>query len=324
MKKLILRKTNDGQISIPLKDYSSDEIISSLSNQIYGLFNGLDKNNYEINRIMFNHRLGSAQVDVKLNVRELERKGNDYITIRNANTSVLSMISSDFKEYSHFWRVQENQNILSIRDVVSESDEFLLRVEGYVDKSIINDLIYYRMATDPSDDNGKDRYWIFSIIKDPEVLKGLTENFLIEQVNTQIAVLIRRCFSTSLPHQLKIVLQARSDLLKAVQSGDRGWKRKAEFRLKKVEQLSFDEKDILKTIGELIAEKLFSEYLSITNPYHIGEISPEDSIGTPIPNNINVNLFTKLNAKNDAASGNLYFKREEYKEKIKELIKGDK
>jgi hypothetical protein len=136
-------------------------------------------------------------------------------------------------------------------------------------------------------------------------------------VSLDVRVGVKRCFSTTIPYQLRTVLEARTQLIKATESGNRNLKSKMEYRLRTLPKIvKISESDIIQQITELISKDTFGKYVYTEEPFKISKISQEEDRISLIPEFMNVNVFTDLNYNNKIAKGNLAFKREEYKKEI--------
>lgn len=319
----ITTNTENGKIRLPSKYDDIDDVISLIQNSISSTQVGLEEFEKKVNRIEIDHKFSNINLDIKIKIPNNKRKDNKLI-LGNSNVSILSMISSnELEECGSLWVKDENNRfVIKLDQLPTTTEDFLIRIKNALDRNILEKLIEWKIATDPADDGGKDRYWIYSAIPESEILRSISANLHISNVDAIVKVTVQRCFSTAMPNQLRLILEARNNLLKAVSSGDRNWKARAEYRMKKIQKdAKFNERDIVDVITELLSEKIFRDYISATEPYYIGDISPEHQLISPIPRHVDVDINTNLSMNRLIARGYLFFSRNEYKERIAKLMK---
>jgi hypothetical protein len=202
-----------------------------------------------------------------------------------------------------------------------DCEDFLFMFEGQMSEDALRSMVDVRASADPMVDGGSDVYWLLSTITHPEILEQLYEAVEIDKVNIAVHVALQRHFFTSLPPTVYRVLQAREELFRGVQTGDRSRTRKAEYTIRRSSrQQLFSESNLMAAIAELLSQSTLREHVSATNPYQVDEVDADERRTSLIPERFKVQAGTTLNLSTKIARGSLRFERDAYKGEVSKRI----
>ena len=270
-----------------------------------------------ITNLQMNYEDGSAEITMHLFIPSNKRVGGKVEINIPVNYQILEFYDSSFNKIDLSWEKNVKGFKIKTKKLPKNSEHFLCRSRGYISKEGIEQFVELRAPSSPFVERNEDKYWIVSSLRAPDALKQIYTDLRIDQVSLDVRVGVKRCFSTTIPHKLRTVLEARTQLIKATESGNRNLKSKMEYRLRTLPKIvKISESDIIQQITELISKDTFEKYVYTEEPFKISKISQEEDRISLIPEFINVNVFTDLNFNNKMAKGNLAFKREEYKKEI--------
>lgn len=212
---------------------------------------------------------------------------------------------------------------LSVRaaKLPESSEHFVFSFEGYLSQDAIGHLVNTNVSAAPLDDEGCDVYWLSSAIQKPEILERIYDGIQVDRVDVSVYVLLSRYFSTALPARLSRILQARHDLLRAEDSGDRNLKSKARHTLKMARRRgTFTERDLAEAIADLVSQRTLSGHVAVTPPYQVTRVDPEERRLSLVPERFTAHAATSLNYQQRTAQGSLKFARDAYKREVSERV----
>ncbi len=274
-----------------------------------------------IRSLILNYTDGSARIDLSLYVPVKGRTGKKVQVPISENFRVIGMYDSEFNSVDRVWKRTDAGWLLKAKELPKTSEHFLLSMQGSVSTSGLQQFVEVTVPASPFLGKEEDKYWLHCALRSPDALQAIYQSLEIDKVNVNAKVTVNRCFSTSIPHKLRVALEAKSNLLKAISSGDRNLRRKAEHRYRIVHKVTTaSEVDILKLMADLISEEHFEGFVQASDPYQIGGIAHVPRRANPIPSSIEVETFTSLNYSQKVAKGDLVFARERYKEVIQERM----
>jgi hypothetical protein len=189
-----------------------------------------------------------------------------------------------------------------------KAEKFLVAMKGSISKDALNELVSLQVPRDPKRDKEIETYWLHSAIKDMSALEKLYDDLLIEKVNISVKVGVERAFTSSIPQEIKDMLEARRKFMDAVTVRDRNKEFKTGRALQHAEREAgkVTIAKIQDIIGGLISGDVFAGYVKADNPYLVDAISPTTTLSL-IPDQINVGVSTDLRFDRPAAQGNLTF-----------------
>lgn len=272
-----------------------------------------------IKNLQLNYEDGSAEISMHLFIPTNKRIGGKVEINIPKNYQILEFYDSSFNKIDLDWQKNDSGFVIKTKKLPRDSEDFLCRSRGYIDKKGIEQFVDLRVSSSPFEQGGEDKYWIVSSIKAADVLREIYTDLRIDRVNLDVRVGVKRCFSTTIPHELRTVLDARNRLIKATESGNRNMISKMQYRLRNLPKVTrVAEGDIIELLTELISKNTFRKYVYTKEPYNLSDIFQDEDSLSLIPECMNVRVFTDLNYTNKMAKGELAFRKEKYKEEIKD------
>lgn len=283
-----------------------------------GIFN---KYKPDITNIRIDYRDCSALIDLHISLANNKGWRTKIEIPYGSDFSIINTYAGLYRPISGNWKISNGKYILKGSQIPKDCEDLLVTVKGKVDRRVLDSFVNTRRSTDPFDNGNTDSYWVCSEISNINTLEKMYDRFQLDNVSVDVRVIVRSCFTTSIPHNLRIILSASSDLIKATKTGDKNTIKKANYRLKKLPQWApVEPQDIYKVIADLIAKKSFENYVSTDGDFGLGRILQDEERISPIPDTIEVDAFTDLNYENDFAEGHVTFNREDYKESIRKKM----
>lgn len=274
----------------------------------------------DLRNLRLDYRSGDAEMTMHLYVPIGKGRITKKVIVPDVSGfSIVEMYDGVGNRIDRHWKRTSKGLTLSARGLPKDSEHFLLRARGEIPSDGLRYFVETDISTDPFDLKGEDVYWISCALTEMgiEAWKRIYKELMIQNVFMSVRVGIRGCFTTTIPHPLRLVLEARQELDMATSSGDRNRISRARYRMKGLKRVtSKSEKDIVDAIGEMIARPLFHDYVYATDPFKVGQLQGEEWRLSAIPNSMTVEAFTDLGYEQRKATGNLCFRREEYKNDV--------
>ncbi len=214
-------------------------------------------------------------------------------------------------------RMEDNKMVVRASSLPESCEHLLFTFVAQVGTDVLDHLVSTSVAADPSDSNGEDRYWLASAINHPEILEKIYEDVAIDSVNVSVHVLLRRCFSTAMPEGINRLVQAKADLLRSFDTGDRNLRARAQYSVRRFQKRGLvTEASLAEAIADLISKDTLRDHIYATEPYRLASVDSDDRRVSMIPERIAAEAATDLNYGHRIARGSLIFRREKYKNAI--------
>ena len=196
------------------------------------------------------------------------------------------------------------------------SNRFMVTTKGVISSDFLNRLVAVNCATNPTRKEDYDCYWIHSALKDVSILEKIWDELDVERVNVDVRIGVERFFSSAIPESVKERLKVQSELLNAIQQGQRnieGLKSKYRHSVKKAK---ISPSDLVDLVMRLVSGEFFSSFVNLDKPFVLGAIEPHRELTSVIPERVKVNVLSDLNLQLPAAKGELTFKRKEFTDAV--------
>lgn len=201
------------------------------------------------------------------------------------------------------------------------SERYLLTLKGNVSTNLLNRIADVKAAANPSRDNGIDKYWIHSALKDVSILKRWWDELDVERVNADVRVGVQRYFTSAIPSQVRERLDVGRKLMDAIARGDRNLEQRLKTKYRSLQKIvKTSPVELYELISTLVSGGFFVNYLKVDDPFVFGAIEPLRQLTVIIPEKVKVSVQTDLNFNQPAARGNLSFQRTKYIEDITDNI----
>ena len=207
---------------------------------------------------------------------------------------------------------------MCIRD---SSERYWLTVRGHVPSEFLERLVIVKAAGNPTLEEGVEKYWVHSAIRDVRLLESIWKDLNVERVNVDVRIGVERFFTSAIPNEVKKRLSVQKELLEAIARGDRGREEKLKYAYRSIPRTSrITPQEIYNLLMRLISGEFFSPFLRVTPPFILGVIEPEIKPAVLIPERVRVGAQTDLSYSLPAVKGDLNFMRKEYVESIEHEI----
>lgn len=214
------------------------------------------------------------------------------------------------------WRLEDGKWVTNVSKL-PKSEKYFVILHGKVSEDALNEIVGVYCPEDPKREQDRDRYWIQSGIKDMSILEKIYSELSIEKVAVDVKVGVERQFATSIPKDMRALLEARARADAAMETADRqelfkGWLRYKSIR-RQMGQVTTDQ--LLQVAKKVLSPELFLLFITIDSPFSLGSVTRNFQPGL-IPSNIIVNVHTDLNFQRPAAQGNLTFLKEKFANRL--------
>lgn len=216
------------------------------------------------------------------------------------------------------WRSEDGMIKLDARALPS-SEKYFVTLKGSISQSALDELVVVHCPEDPKRTEENDSYWIHSAIKDMGFFEDVYQQLSVEKVSTCVKVGVERSFSSSIPRNVRIWVEARARADLALDSADRqklfgSWRT---YRMARRGVGRISASDILRIVKRLLSPEIFLVFIAVDDPYRIEGIPSFVTSGL-VPDVIGIDVQTDLNFDRPAADGNLTFMKEDFARKISE------
>lgn len=274
----------------------------------------------EITSMRINYREGTSDLTLYLNIPEtIKRKIRHAEIPAYTGYRICEMYDESFNRVDYAVEYTNGKWVLHANKLPA-SEKYLVIMKGSISKEALDRIVKVHAPEDPKKEEDSDKYWIHSAIKDMRILEQIWKELAVERVNVDVRVGVERYFTTSIPRPIKMMLRARENLLRAIESGERErfrlesryryWKRTARATTGEIYEL----------IRKLVSGETFANFIYVDTPYTISSIEPV----TPalfIPEKVGVGVETDLSFQVPAAEGYLVFKKKDFSYNVSELFK---
>ena len=264
-----------------------------------------------------NYRNLNAEIELVLFMSDkIKRKFEKVEIPAYQNFKISDMRDESFNKMEGLWYLENGKWKLNTSKL-SSSEKYLLTLKGMVPKDTLSKIVFVQPSANRDQTEEFDRYWLSSMIKNVDILEKIWDSVNVDDVTANINIGIERCFSTTIPKDLKERVNATRRWLQAGHHRDREEVVRAWSELHRAEgKFSISIDDLMKMIHSLTSDNTFLKYLSIDEPYTLGEIRRQETYKGSFPEKMYTEASTFLNLKQPAAKGYLCFNKKDYTEKI--------
>ena len=151
------------------------------------------------------------------------------------------------------------------------------------------------------------------------MLEKIWRELSVEDVTVGVKVSIEKAFSIAIPVKIVKRFAETRRWIEVGRGRDRDKVMRQWSRLRAVSGGKSD-KDYLEAIESLTEGETFGRYVSVDQPYLIGEIKRSSIFKGIFPESMNVDTNTVLNLRQPTATGYLVFKKKKYSDEIRRLF----
>ena len=283
----------------------------------------LEKLESKITNVSLNWRMMKCEVREKINIDTKAKR--DYLSelripmelgfiIKEAIDDEFDTIDKLFVLENGFWKCN--------MDLLSESEQYLIILEGNVSQDFMNNLVRVQPALNRDQTEDLDRYWLDAMIKDVEIWDDIWKTLNVNDVDIYVNVSLDRCFSALIPEDIKKTVETTQEFLKAGRSRDRARLFKAWWAYRKIIGKQVIAGEDLVNIGrQLLEPESFTNYIDVDDPYRIGNVQrTAQSLRRTLPESISVTAKTELNYDLPIATGYLNFHKKVFIDVIREEL----
>ncbi len=276
----------------------------------------------EIRSLVINYKDHTSTMNMALHIPDsIRRRFNDIEVPIYPDFSIGELLDETFHRVKARWRVDDGKWKMRASDLPA-SENFLITLIGKVPSDILSRIVRIQPASNRDQTEELDSYWLDCMIKDVTILEKIWDDLCVEDVSVGVNVGIDRCFSTTIPKELKDQATATQRWLRAGRGSDRAeiWRSWRNLRRAEVRMSKSLINSLMSTIYKLTTGEMFTGFVKVDLPYSIGEIRRDEGGIEIFPSRMIVEATTELNFKNPAAHGYLRFKKKDYIETIRKLI----
>jgi hypothetical protein len=200
-------------------------------------------------------------------------------------------------------------------------DKYVVTLTGDVEPQTLKEIVHLKAPEDPTRTEEEDSYWVHSAIKRPGVMKDVYDDMQVDNVDISLQVGVQRCFSNGIPEDVLNVFDRTRDLLEASNEDDRNQIITASRRRYQARRdLSTSPAEAADIVRSLATAENLQDYIRVDDPFRERNINP----GTPeqhiFPETVSVDVTTDLNLDQQAADGDIVFKKKNFEEFVEDTI----
>ena len=273
----------------------------------------------EVKSMTINYRTLSSEINLLLYIPDNIRRRITKVEIpAYQNFVITNMIDESFNPIRHLWRFENGKWKLNPKSLPA-SEKFLVTLHGKVPKIVMSNLVRIQPAKNRDQTEEFDRYWLDSMIRNVGLLEQIWHELNVEDVNVAVRVGIERCFSATIPKELKMKLKATQRWIRAGHGLDREEVFRAWRDLRRASRaIKIPVDKIVDIMYKLTTGETFTRFLSVDRPYTLGDVRREEQLISLFPERMFVEALTELSLKQPTATGYLTFKKKKYIETIEQ------
>lgn len=288
--------------------------------QLKKLYKALSHYKPETTSMRINYKDGSSDLTLYLSIPDTIKRRIRHVEIpAYVGYKICEMYDESFNRVDYVIEYKDGKWVLHA-DKLPASEKYLVIMKGKISKEALDRIVKVHAPEDPKKDEECDKYWIHSAIKDMRILEQIWKELAVERVTTNVRVGVERYFTASIPGPIKKMLRTRESILRAIETGQRE-KSRLEFQYrywKRKTRVTTGE--IYEVIRKLVSGEIFTNFISVDNPYEISSIEPVTPVFF-IPEKVGVGVETDLSFQRPAAEGYLTFKKKDFSEHVSEEFK---
>lgn len=318
MKGLTRRESAAKLNNIPKDAISTAQSAVNLVTQMDSVLEVFRPYKPEVRRFRIDYLTRTSEIKYLLNIpsglnRKTHRKIELPVTTGFKIDEVLDLDTTDLLRVNYDSKGQKW--VFNANDFPN-SNRFMVTTKGLISPEFLNRLVGVDCASNPTRKGDCDCYWVHSALKDVSILERIWDELDIERVNVDVRIGVERFFNSAIPEVVKERLRVQSQLLNAIQSGQRnieGLKSKYRYSVRKAK---ISPSDLVDLLMRLVSGDFFSSFVSVDEPFVLGSIEPHRELTSVVPERVKVNVQSDLNLKLPAAKGELTFERKLFNDAV--------
>jgi hypothetical protein len=200
-------------------------------------------------------------------------------------------------------------------------NEYIVTLRGDVEPQTLEEIVHLKAPEDPTRTEEEDSYWVHSAIKRPGVMKEVYDDMQVDNVDISLNVGVQRCFSNGIPEDVLKIFDRTKELLEASNEDDRNQIVTASRRRFQARQdLSSSPAEAADIVRSLATADNLQDFINVDDPFRERNINP----GTPeqhiFPEMVSVDVTTDLNLDQQAADGDIIFRKKDFQEFVEGKI----
>lgn len=271
--------------------------------------------------VRFNYRERTSEMKIYVEVPDSRKRDFADVEIPLSGYRLKEMFSlPDFHPVESGILYEDGVVTFDPSDLPSH-DEYLVVLEGDVASETMEHLVDLKTPEDPDDRGGIEEYWVRSALKQPAIMKEVYDNLKVENVDISVQVGVQRCFSNTVPSDVRDVWDSSRDLIEASSDYDRNQVHSsARQRHDAIQKLDTNPGHISDFLRSLATARHLEDYISVERPYRRRNISPDPPETNLFPEVIGVDITTNLSLDQKAADGTLRFEKSDYQDFLEQQI----
>jgi len=206
-------------------------------------------------------------------------------------------------------------------DQFPNSERFLITLKGRVSEDFLARLVSVRVATDASRQDGIEKFWVHSALRDVSILQRVWNELDLDRVNCDVRIGVERLFTSVIPNEVRNALQTQKQLLDAIAHGARNIEGlKSRYRVQQ-RRTKVSPAELFELVMKLVSGDFVIDYIRVSSPYVLGLIEPVKALTAIVPEKLKVGVQTDLNFQVPVAKGDVVFERSNYSQSISAAFK---
>ena len=273
----------------------------------------------DIKSMVINYRNLNSEINLLLHIPDsMKRKVATVEVPAYQNFVIADMMDETFTRIGGLWRFEDGKWKLDPSSLPA-SEKFLVMMRGKVPRTTLSKIVRVQPATNRDQTEEFDRYWLDSMIRNVGLLEEVWHELNVEDVNVGVRVGVERCFSTTIPKDLKMNLKATQRWVRAGHGQDKTEVARAWAELRRASRaLKIPVDTIIDVMYKLTTGETFTRFLSLDRRYSLGNVRREEALVSLFPERMSVEALTELSLKQPVATGYLTFKKKDYTETVRE------
>jgi len=266
----------------------------------------------ETKSMTINYKTRDAEIEFVLHIPDnLKRKIRKVEIPAYQNFRIAEMRDECFNKIGGLWQFEDGKWKLNPSQL-PPSEKYLIVLKGKLPEDALARIVYVQPAVNKDRTEEVDRYWLRSMIRNIEALEKLWNALSVDDVTASVRIGIERCLSTAIPKELKKRIEITREWIKVGRGRDREKLFRVWSEMRRVRETKASVDDIVDLIYKLTTGDFFSQFITIDDPYTLGEIRREETFRGTFPERMRVEACANLTLKQPIATGYLTFKKKEY------------
>jgi hypothetical protein len=275
----------------------------------------------EIKSMVVNYKNRRSEINLLLTIPDgIRRKVHSVEIPAYQNFAIHDMLDETFTRVGGLWRYEDGKWKMD-PSKLPKSEKYFVMLRGAIPQETLNQLVRVQPAMNRDQTEDVDRFWLDCMLRNVSLVEKIWQELNIEEVSVGVKVGIERCFSATLPKEVKQHSQVVRQFLLAGRGSNREELQRAWRNMRVQAQTSkVGVDEIVGVIQQLTTGEAFGNFLAVDQPYTIGEVRREERYVGLFPVQMGVEATAELGLKRHTATGFLSFKKKLYNEEIKRVV----